>query len=381
MIVQSSVQSGGACRADDLHQLVVSRVATDGDFVTLPVKVNDEWLTFAVDTGSPTTTLDRRFRDRLVRASVEQRSKAVAYNDEPDLYLPPRMVVAGTEVGAIPFSSDCAVSCRDLSTVRAASNSPIQGVLCMDFLESYALELNLNGGTLKLLDSASLTPNPRAAKIDMEIHWRKPCVQLKCHDLNFWGLIDTGALLSLSLQTDDQDAYAYLSSQHQIRPVTFQIERDGKLETRIASEGWLKELRLGPFRHNDLFVDQHPVSLIGLYYWRRYSCTFDFPGRSIYLEKNEFFDEPDNSDHAGIYFAQVARGFPKRVSAVAQDSLGARLGVRRGDYLLLIDGKPATPESLHNIGRQLTFRPTRDMELVFSRYGEEFRVVIPPSSK
>jgi hypothetical protein len=213
----------------------------------------------------------------------------------------------------------------------------------------------------------------------MVVERRRPRVQVECFDSYFWALIDTGALLSVSIQTGyGENVYAHLLAKGQIREVVSEFESEGKRTSVVAPVGWLRELKLGPFGHCNLFVDRDDVSLLGLYYWRRYNCIFDFPGKVVYLQKSRSYDAPDQSDHAGIYLVPVAPKLAQRVSAVAKGSLGDRLGIRRGDFLLSIDGKHAGREPIHNIYHRLTFRPDREMELVLSRHGDEFRVTIPP---
>jgi hypothetical protein len=356
--------------------VLTSKIATDGDFVTLPVKVEDKWLAFIVDTGSQTTTLDAKFRERLTLAGQVERAKAYPYKADPELYLPPRMTVAGTEGGAIPFPPDCAVACRDFSDVRQVSNVQIQGVLGMDFLESYALQLDLAEGSLRLLDATTIRAESRHdAEIKMEIPRRRPNVAIESHDAAMRALVDTGGLLSASIQ---RDAYEYLLHKRQLSEVVFLIDVEGETKLKATQEGWLRELKLGLFSHRRLSVDPDEFSIIGLYYWRRYRCIFDFPGKTIYLDKGPYFDLRDDSDHAGIYVEPVPGvERARRVAYVAKGSEGDWHGVRPGDRLISIDGKKVVAESVHSIYRRLSFHHLRPFELDLVRGEREIHITIP----
>jgi len=372
--------ASAALQADETPRPCVvlsSKIATDGDFVTLPVKVGGQSLVFVVDTGAPTTALDSKFAQTLALAGEKERSAAIPYRIDRSLYLPPAMTVMGTESGEIPFPPGCAVACRDLSFIREASSFPVQGVLGMDFLENYAVELDLVEGRLQLLDAATL-PKQAAhdAMIEMEIDWRQPNVETKSGETVMQALIDTGALASLYIQ---REPYEYLAKDRQLRERVFEIDVNGEKKVKTNSEGWLRELRLGPFAHRYLYVDgPNRCCLLGLYYWRRYKCIFDFPAKTVYLDKSPFFDVRDDSDHCGIYVEPVPGvERERRIAYVALGSEAHWLKLQPGDRLISIDGKAVESESVASIYRRLSFRHQRKCELVIARDGRQIPVVIP----
>lgn len=358
--------------------ILVSRIATDGDFVTLPVRVDDRRLVFMVDTGSSTTTFDTSFRNRLAPAGEAERRRVAPDEEASELFMPPSMTVTGTDSGAIPFPRDCPVVCRDLAEVREVSSFPIQGVIGMDFLAAYALELDLVEGRICLYADAGFTKKSWGdVQIGMSIPLQRPCLEIESAGVFYWALIDTGALLSLDIE---RDAYEYLMARRQITEVMFMVSVGDRWKVGATDEGWLRELKVGPFRHRDISINVHRVSLLGLYYWRRYHCVFDFPGKTIYLKKNRFFDVRDDTDHAGIY-VEPAEGAAdaRRVAYVALASAADRAGVRVDDYLVSVDGRKVGADSQHSIYRRLSFRHDRPCELVLSRQGSEIRITLPAS--
>jgi hypothetical protein len=251
----------------------------------------------------------------------------------------------------------------------------------MDFLENYALKLDLVEGRLELLDAATL-PKQAAhdAMIEMEIDFRQPNVETKSGEIVMQALIDTGALASLYIQ---REPYELLAKDRQLRERLFEIDINGEKRMKTNSEGWLRELTLGPFAHRSLYVDGPNRScLLGLYYWRRYKCIFDFPGKKVYLDKSPCFDHRDDSDHVGIYVESVPGAErERRIALVAKGSEADWLEVRPGDRLISIDGKPVESESVQSIYRRLSFRHKRRCELVLARDGREVRVVIPATDE
>jgi hypothetical protein len=249
----------------------------------------------------------------------------------------------------------------------------------MDFLEQYAMELDLAAGTLRLLDSPSLPAAEHDAALDIDMSNDGPFLSVTASNARFPALLDTGLLGTLHIQGK---VYEDLGSRGKLSQwILGEKEVDGKKGVFTTGEGWLFDLKVGPFTHYYQAVkDNDDISLLGLYYWRRYRCVFDFPKRKVYLDKGPLFDVFDDSDHAGIYPYIPADDKKKRVIGyVAKGCWADRNGVRVGDRLLQIDGKCVESDSLHIIHRRLSFHHNRTCELRLVRDGKEFTIVLPAS--
>lgn len=360
------------------HGLILSsRIATDGDFLTLPVKVGEQWRTFMVDTGAPVTTLDALLIKELQKADRAMRARVPLQERIPNLYIPPKMIVKGTTTGEIEFPAECAVMSADLSRARAGSEQPIVGILGMDLLERYAMELDLEGGTLRLLDSESLPAAKHDASLEIVMRDRRPCLPVGSRGVEFWALLDTGALLSLGIE---RDVYDRLVDREELWRFPFEVEFEGQKRMGLATEGLLREFKVGPFTHYLLKVKDHePVSLLGVYYWRRYRCVFDFPKKQVYLDKGPLFDVSDDSHHAGIYL-DIAAGDEKVwvVTHIIKGCQAERSGVCIGDRLIQVDGAAVEPHlCAQTIYRRMSFHHNRPCELRLVRDGKEFQVTLP----
>lgn len=368
----------GHLEAAEPKVLLSSKVATDGDFLTLPVMVDGQKYSFMVDTGTKITTLHSSFREKLVEVEDSDEKREVRPGVWSKLYQAPSMTIMGSEVGSLEFPDDLPVLTIDLSEPRRASDQAIDGVLGMDFLEHYALQLDLNIGNLRLLDSQSLTDLDCEATRDIVIVDGRPYMEIHAGDVSFPGMIDTGALLTLDLR---RETYDYLMDNKQIYQFPFEIEIDGQMQLKVTDRGCLKEFRVGPFKHHLLVIDCYdPISLVGLNYWRRYQVTFDFPRKLVYLDKGPLFDVLDDSFHAGL-FIQPAEGNGKLkvVTHIIKGCFAERNGVQVGDQVLSIDGEGVEESSVNNIKRRLNFRHDRECVLRLSRDGKEFDVTLPAS--
>lgn len=356
----------------DSGVLIESKIATDGDCITLPVKVDGEWCHFVVNTGAPITVLDPSFIKQLSPAS--EPSKRLVPPTPLTLYKSPKIVVAGTEKGLLAFPTENPVVIDNLEIIANSSDLKINGVLGMDFLSSYALDLDLSQGVVKIIDSAKYTPTKNQVVLSIEMVQLRPVLTLDTNQGKFKGVIGTGAMASLFL---DKRVASHLFESGDVRATEFKVEINGKPELHRASEARIKPLQLGPFVHHDLVVyPQNGTSLIGLYYWRRFHCVFDFPRNRVLLEKSAWYDQIDDYDHAGLNFSRTK--IPLRpawfVERLNVGSRGEEAGVKLGDILLSVDGVPVHDKSVHSIFRKLSFRGNRKCNLVVERDGEELAI-------
>jgi hypothetical protein len=365
--------------------ILISTIASNGDFVVLPVQINNQWTKFCVDTGSATTFLYPKFCGDLRVANAEERADSFAYSDDPELYVPPPMTIAGTEFGAIAFPPGKAVACRDASDSLSASDYKLEGVLGMDFLSRYVVELDISNGTLKLFDPAKFFPSENHVCIETSPLRPCPCVKVGTGPHRYWALVDTGAATPVLIQTGGREnVYQRFVDEGHIQ-VTVVDARYRNLDFAVPiPEGRLSDLTLGPFAHRDLIVREDEISILGLDYLSRYKCVFDFPNRVIYLEKSRRYDVPDCHDNAGITIDATKKNPAQEghsILSVARKSPAARLGVKPGDLLLRIDGQEAGELTDHNIQRRLNSRGDRAIELTFRRKDTEFRITIPPATQ
>jgi hypothetical protein len=231
-------------------ELVSSTAAHDGDFLTLRVRLGGEMQLFALDTGSQRTIFDKQLRIPLSAATHVERKRAFATDNEEDLFSPPKMSVVGTKFGSVEFPEGSAVKRMDLSWIRRSTKLPINGILGMDFLEQYAVKLNFAEGTVALLDSRKLDRKELGVDVPIEIHDRRPFVELKTGSAEYWAMIDTGGLLTMRLQPE---VYEHLLSADEITPEVFTVFLNKKKLLKPSDySGRIKTVKLGSFVHRDL---------------------------------------------------------------------------------------------------------------------------------
>jgi hypothetical protein len=76
---------------------------------------------------------------------------------------------------------------------------------------------------------------------------------------------------------------------------------------------------------------------LGTGFFRRFTVTFDFEGRAMYLDPNQHFTERQSFDASGAAFRRVPDGY--QVDVVLPDSPASRAGLSEGDRLLDVDSR------------------------------------------
>jgi hypothetical protein len=209
------------------------------------------------------------------------------------------------------------------------------------------------------------------------MRYDRPYLPVATGDVKSLALLDPGALSTLHVE---RRLYRYLVDHGQLERWILDLkEVDGKQKALFMPSAWLHDLRLGPFVHYDLAVHEDDgVSLLGLYYWRRYRCIFDFPKSQVFLDKGPLFDVADDSHHAGIHIKTLADDKKKKVVAAVNWGCWAdRNGVRVGDQLIQIDGEGVESDSTTTVDRRMSFHHDRTCELRLIREGKEFTIVLP----
>jgi hypothetical protein len=135
----------------------------------------------------------------------------------------------------------------------------------------------------------------------------------------------------------EEEAYSDLFRRQELRRFATTVGPDNKLAYTSAAK--LHGVQMGRFVHFGLVVGRHDVTLLGLHYWRRFHCVFDFPREKMYLKPSPCFGLRDEGDRCGIALQEGAPpGELKQIRVVLQDSFAEGLGVREGDSLVSVDG-------------------------------------------
>jgi len=173
-------------------------------------------------------------------------------------------------------------------------------------------------------------------------------------------LIDAGANMFA-------DIYKPFADAHQLPPPPVKLLDEpgtGAGGTTQSQDGRADQMRIGSY-----FVKNPPITfaqetegliaakdhagLIGAEFLRRFTVIFDNPGKRLWLVPNRRYGEPAEYDQSGLRLQADGSGFHRFVvKRIVPQSPAAEAGIKVGDIIESIDGRPA---------QELTLTMVRDM--------------------
>jgi len=226
-------------------------------------------LPFAVDTGASGTLLDKSLEPKLGKPMGTAIRNAWGVLSTNNFYAAPRLSLKG-----VPLQmTGPAVTAWVLKQFSTPDGRPVMGILGMDVLEHYCIQLDFAAARMRFLDSQ------RADRST----WGKafPIVALNDHDArpavagNLFGTPDSLSLVDSGYNSDGW-----------LRPVYF---RQWTNEARVRTNG---EAR---WPHGQFGGEQYPLvalseedvesDAIGMCFLARHQVTLDFPHHMLYLRR------------------------------------------------------------------------------------------------
>ena len=98
---------------------------------------------------------------------------------------------------------------------------------------------------------------------------------------------------------------------------------------------------------------------------KQFNITFDYPRQQLFFEKNADYGRPDVADRSGLWLERVGDVF--EVLDVVAGSAAADAGIKAGDLIVAMDGKPASSWKLSDARERLKAAPGTHVRLGVER--------------
>lgn len=268
----------------------------DGIFVILRTEQGEELL-FNVDTGCPYTVLDRSLEPQLGKRIGKTRIRWIFQKPVPTyIYRSPKLYSADVQLlmGPKVLTDDVRSHFPD---------RPVKGILGMDCLANYCVQLDFNSGEMRFLDNAALAPAELGTALPLTIqHYaltRFGAIRFIggkgaaayanmdfFHDRRLRTSVDTGLLGNVDMAMEPKIFRHVLKTD---RPDWIQGITNASI-TRAA--GFLEApSELGTIRRlvcGELSKKQGLFQVsVGSLFLGRYLTTFDFPNNTLYLKPTD----------------------------------------------------------------------------------------------
>jgi hypothetical protein len=353
--------------------------------IYLPVRVNGgapRW--FILDSGCPVTAVDLELarelklpvenlgaiggagEGRTQRGDTKVRSLSL-----PGLELRPTRVWAlGVNKPVSPFEG-----------------RRIDGLLGVDFLDRFVVRIDYPNRKLDVIDPSEHAPAKEAIAVPLERfggHWTVRATLQPTGGKPVEGkfILDIGVRLPLMVNTPFVNRHDLIEVLGATRRATVGGGLGGEVIHHLAR---LKSIQVGGLEVKSPYVSLSQDSkslnaaedfdgILGAEVFRRYRFTLDFPGKRVLFEKTAEANKPYEFDASGMFL--VARGKDFRtfeVLSVTQNSPASDAGIRKGDVIVAVDGRPAASLTLEKL--RASFRDVGATRKLTLQHGDEKKVV------
>jgi hypothetical protein len=226
-----------------------------------------------------------------------------------------------------------------------------EGIVGKTVFDQYVVEIDFESREVVLHDPAGWDSTGAGEWIPIELSYTKPFVDARVridnsHEIPVSLVVDLGAGHALSLNRN-QDPKLPTPG----RTVTSLLGTGIKGDV-IGEQGRIRSLRIGSFEmagvvtsfpENTDEAGLGPIARngnLGIGVLKRFTVTFDYGNRGMYLRPNDRFATPFEVNMAGLSLRHVSDG-GLSVYYVRKYSPAFKAGIVKGDTVLSVDGRPA----------------------------------------
>ncbi len=243
---------------------------------------------------------------------------------------------------------------KDYFKFEQITGMEVHGIIGSDMFRNYEVKINYRNRTIQLYKNNTHTKKTRGfKKMDMAVQKSKPYIVCRTilengTELDLKLLIDTGASTAMLLDTKSDSS---LTLPSQIIPGNLGFGMGGVMEGYVGRVPFLgigdKQLQnvvchfqeITPLSDSLSIIFRH--GLIGNHILDRFDVIFDYPDQKFYLKPTRKWKRQFSFDKSGIRFISV--GMEQKtlyVNSVIKGSPADLIGVKTGDVIVKINGKP-----------------------------------------
>jgi len=348
----------------DQRILAEFTIAKGGDLILLPVTFKGKEYLFFLDTGCSHTVFDTSLKHELGDVKRIERGQTAAGPMEAELFDAPEAFLG-------PFNiQDCGeVLCSDLRMMSLIEGKRISGIIGMNFLRKYVVQIDFDKGVISFLQPIR-GQHPdwgEELKINHDsIGW--PHITGNIHKgIKVDFVIDTG-----NNSTGDLGSKIFkeiISKKEMKTSETLAATAAGTIRLREAR---ITRLRVGSFEYQDLIFGEGISSCLGLSFLSRHLVTFDFPSNRIYLKKGKDFKKIDEADMSGLHLLRISN--KTIVHSVDEGSPAQKAGIEAKDVILKIGNEGVNIYNMWKLRRILKSRDKRKITMTIKR-GDDVKEV------
>jgi hypothetical protein len=343
------------------------------NLVYLPVSVNGSRpLWFVLDSGASASVIDRAQAKALgIKSEGAAKGKGAGAGTY-DYTFAKNISYALPGVAGYTAASSFVI---DLSGVPFDSGVEVSGLLGSDFFTRYVVEIDYDAQMLRLYEPQTYVYQGGGQGLPLTIKGKKPYVSARMKpygldEVEREFLLDTGSADAINDDTLAQSTAPKMEVTggyglgQQFKIFLMRVER----------------LRLGDYALADVNGDAAAgattggvgTTKLGAEVLHRFTVTFDYSRQRLYLEPNRHYKDEFVFDASGAALSLAPDHKSFIVAGVFKGGAAADAGLREGDLITAIDGRPAENLILGNVRRM--FHGGQAYRLSVRRGGKQMQV-------
>jgi predicted aspartyl protease len=341
----------------DRKVLAEFQIAGSGDPILLPVTFKGTKYLFLLDTGSSYTAFDTSMKHELGEVKKVEKALTAGSHIVTEIFEAPEVFLG-------PFNlQDCGeVACLDLKMVSLVMGKKISGLIGMNFLRKYVIQIDFDKGMLSFLQPMGEHPPHWGKELEIKsglLGW--PQITGCVHDnIEVDFVVDTGANSTGGL---DSDIFEKTLSENKLKTCEILFATaSGVIRER---EMRIKSLSIGSLNYADLIFGEANWSHLGLLFLSRHTVTFDFPNSKMHLNKGKGFKKNDETDMSGLHILRISN--QTLVYSVDEGSPAQKSGINTKDIILKVGDKDANTYDILELRRFLMSGDKRNITMTIKR--------------
>lgn len=270
LLLLNSCATGDPIQARRPADLKMNQHAGRGDLLFVMIRLDDgEKLPFVLDTGSPTTLFDASLKPKLGKRLGSMTTWNFGIKQEADIHVSPKLYLGNTPL-MITGSNILTYDFRKMSSA-SGSEYPTMGILGMDVLEHYCVQLDFEARKVRFLNPHGLKTITLGKPMPLNLSGDDSRVFIKSPGL--LGTESNKLLVDTGFQADG-------ASNHERYD---QIVQELKLRS-VSGCSLFPKCEWNGEAYTNLIILKGE-GLIGLRFLARHLVTLDFPNRTMYLKQ------------------------------------------------------------------------------------------------
>jgi predicted aspartyl protease len=365
------------------------------NLMIVPIKINGNGpFDFIFDTGSESGLI---FEKSIIPDyNLENARKIPVYAKDgeklTELIVANRLTV--TLNGVHGIDQTMLVLKEDIMDVHNVLGSNIYGVLGSEIFNRFVVEVDYVEQIIKLHDPSSFKKPQNYKAVQLEINNFRPYVTVKLgqkgtKQFKAKLLVDSGASSAMFL---DESNNENIPLPKRTIEISLGTGLAGVIEGKI---GRVHKMKIGGYRFsnittsyptewsigsdNETIIDKSNIrhGTLGADLLSRFDVIFDYSNETMYLKKNEHFSNDFVFNTVGLNVMAMGLDLNNYVvSDIIQDSQAHKAGIKIGDEIISLNGKPAFFYSLTDVNNMLRDKPGTLLTLILRRDKELIKKTI-----